>query len=93
MISWVYIFMAESSTMYIKFSNFSRMKEPHEIHENLNTMKINTHTIKQVLLPFSFSVTALAIDTVDGRGLSYEARRMLLTKKSNVMLYLPSITW
>ena len=45
MISWVYIFVAESNTMYIKFSNFSWMKEPHEIHENLNPMKINTHTV------------------------------------------------
>ena len=34
---------------------------------------------------------ALAIDTVDGRGLSNEARRVLLPKKSKVMLYLLSI--
>ena len=45
MISWVYIFVAESNTMYIKFSNFSWMNESHEIHENLNPMKINTHTV------------------------------------------------
>ena len=36
--------------------------------------------------------TALAIDTVDGRGLSNEARRVLLPKKSKVMLYFPFIT-
>ena len=30
---------------------------------------------------------ALAIDWTDGRGLSNEARRELLLKKSNVMLY------
>ena len=35
---------------------------------------------------------ALAIDTVDGRGLSNETRRVLLPKKSKVMLYLPFIT-
>ena len=31
---------------------------------------------------------ALAIDTIDGCGLSNEARRELLPKKSKVMLYL-----
>ena len=36
--------------------------------------------------------TALAINTVDGRGLSYELRCVLLPKKSKVMLYLPFIT-
>ena len=41
---------------------------------------------------FQFLCTALAIDTVDGRGLSYEARRVLLPKKSKVTLYLPFIT-
>ena len=35
---------------------------------------------------------ALAIDTVEGRGLSNEARRELLPKKSKMMLYLPFIT-
>ena len=45
MILWVYIFVPKSNTMYIKFSYFSWMKEPHEIHENLNPMKINTHTV------------------------------------------------
>ena len=35
---------------------------------------------------------AFAIDTVDGRGLSNEARRVLLPKKSKVMPYLPFIT-
>ena len=30
---------------------------------------------------------ALAIDTVDGRGFSNEVRRVLLPKKSKVMLY------
>ena len=45
MISWVYIFVAESNTMYIKFSNFSWIKEPHEIHENLNPTNINTHMV------------------------------------------------
>ena len=45
MISWVYIFVVESNMMYIKFCNFSWMKESHEIHENLNPMKINTHTV------------------------------------------------
>ena len=34
----------------------------------------------------------IAIDTVDGQGLSYEARRVLLPNKSKVMLYLPFIT-
>ena len=34
---------------------------------------------------------ALAIDIVDGRGLSNEVRRVLLPKKSKVMLYLPFI--
>ena len=41
---------------------------------------------------FQFLCTALAIDTVDGRGLSYEARCVLLPKKSKVTLYLPFIT-
>ena len=41
---------------------------------------------------FQFLCTALAIDTIDGRGLSYEARRVLLPKKSKLMLYLPFIT-
>ena len=35
---------------------------------------------------------ALAIDTIDGRGLSYEAHRELLPKNSKVMLYLLFIT-
>ena len=34
---------------------------------------------------------AFAIDTVDGRSLSNEARRVFLPKKSKVMLYLPFI--
>ena len=41
---------------------------------------------------FQFLCTALAIDTVDGWGLSNETRRVLLPKKSKVMLYLPFIT-
>ena len=41
---------------------------------------------------FPLLYTALAIDTVDGRGLSNEARRELLPKKSKVTLYLPFIT-
>ena len=40
---------------------------------------------------FKFLCTALAIDTADGRGLSYEARHVLLPKKSTVTLYLPFI--
>ena len=36
---------------------------------------------------------ALAIDTIDGRGLSNEMHCELLPKKSKVMLYLPFITW
>ena len=43
-------------------------------------------------LSTSSSYTALAIDTVDGRGLSNEARRELLPIKSKVTLYLPFIT-
>ena len=35
---------------------------------------------------------ALAIDTIDGRGLSNEARHELLPRKSKVMLYLPFIS-
>ena len=35
---------------------------------------------------------ALAIDITDGRGLSNEARRYLLSKKSKVMLYMPLIS-
>ena len=35
---------------------------------------------------------ALAIDTIDGRGLSNEVRHELLPKKSNVTLYLLFIT-
>ena len=34
----------------------------------------------------------LAVDTIDGRGLSNEAHRELLPKKSKIMLYLPFIT-
>ena len=41
---------------------------------------------------FQFLCTALAINTVDGRGLSNETRRVLLPKKSEVTLYLPFIT-
>ena len=41
---------------------------------------------------FQFLCMVLAIDTVDGRGLSYEAHRVLLPKKSKVTLYLPFIT-
>ena len=41
---------------------------------------------------FQFLCTALAIDTVDGRGLNYEARRVLLPKKSKVTLYFLIIT-
>ena len=41
---------------------------------------------------FQYLCTELAIDTVDGRGLSNEARRVLLPKESKVMQYLPSIT-
>ena len=33
----------------------------------------------------------LAINIIDGRGLSVEARRALLPRKSKVMLYLPFI--
>ena len=39
--------------------------------------------VKQVLV----LLMGLAIDTVDGRGLSNEARREFLLKKTNVMLY------
>ena len=38
---------------------------------------------------FQFLCKALAIDTIDGRGLSNEAHRELLPKKSKVMLYFP----
>ena len=38
---------------------------------------------------FQFLCTALAVDTIDGWGLSNEARHVLLPKKSKVMLYLP----
>ena len=41
---------------------------------------------------FQFLCTAVAIDTVDGRGLSNEVRRVLLPKKSKIMLYLPFVT-
>ena len=41
---------------------------------------------------FQSLCTALAIDNVDGRGLSNETRRVLLPKKSKVMLYFPFIT-
>ena len=34
---------------------------------------------------------ALAIDTIDGQGLSNKACRELLSKKSKIMLYLPFI--
>ena len=30
--------------MYIKLSNFSTVRKLHEIHKNLNPMKINNHT-------------------------------------------------
>ena len=40
-------------------------------------------------IAFQFLCTALAIDIVDGRGLSYEVHCVLL-KKSKVMLYLHS---
>ena len=42
---------------------------------------------------FQFLCMALAIDTIDGRGLSNEARCELLPKKSKVTLYLLFITW
>ena len=48
---------------------------PEAIKNYSREMK-SEYPIKQVLMPFSFSVRALAIDTVDGRGLSYEARRV-----------------
>ena len=35
---------------------------------------------------------ALAIDTIDGQGLSNKTRRDLLSKKIKVMLYLPFIS-
>ena len=37
---------------------------------------------------FQFLCMAFAIDTIDGQGLSNEARRELLPKKSKVTLYL-----
>ena len=37
---------------------------------------------------FSVSYKALAIDTIDGRGLSNEPRRELLPKRSKVTRYL-----
>ena len=37
--------------------------------------------IKQVLLPFSFSVRHLLIDTVDGRGLSNDRSASCVTSK------------
>ena len=39
------------------------------------------------LTAFQSLYMALAIDIIDGRGLSNEARRELLLKKSKVMLY------
>ena len=42
---------------------------------------------------FQFLCKALAIDTIDGQGLSNEARRKLLPMKSKVTLYLMFITW
>ena len=41
---------------------------------------------------FSVSYKALAIDTIDGRGLSKELRRELLPKRSKVTRYLLFIT-
>ena len=41
---------------------------------------------------FQFFCKALAIDTIDGQGLSNEAHRELLPKKSKVTLYLLFIT-
>ena len=38
------------------------------------------------------SMMALAIDTIDGQGLSNKTRRDLLSKKIKVMLYLPFIS-
>ena len=40
---------------------------------------------------FQFLCMALAIDTIDGQGLSNAVHRELLPKKSKVMLYLPFI--
>ena len=46
-------------------------------------------SIKHIL---QFLCTAFAIDTIDGWGFNNEARRVLLSKKSKVMLYLLFIT-
>ena len=50
----------------------------------------NQQSNKSYCLQFLYM--AFAIDTIDGRGLSNEARCELLPKKSKVMLYLPFIS-
>ena len=59
------------------------------IHIKFKEVKITNQTSPTA---FQFLCMALAIDIVDGWGLSNVARRVLLQKKSKVMLYLPSIT-
>ena len=59
------------------------------IKNHSREMKITNETSPTA---FQFFCTALAIDTIDGRGLNNEAHRELLPKKSKVMLYLLFIT-
>ena len=47
-ILWSYVFTVKSNylnSMYIKRSNFSKMRKPHEIHETLNPLNISNHTV------------------------------------------------
>ena len=66
-----------------------RVSAPQAIKTNLCEMKSEYCVANQRSPTFiQFLRMALAIDTVDGRGLSNKVHRVLLPKKSKVMLYI-----